>query len=96
LLAMTVSVDRSRKSNHDPQRGYASTKARNVSRKDAKAAKKMNKIVFRTWRSSRLGGRNIRGSAVRYPKVRDREQEICESRNNFQGKHSLTLLRGGF
>jgi hypothetical protein len=42
------------------QRGGAATQARNISRKDAKAAKKMNKIVFRTWRSSRLGKRNIR------------------------------------
>jgi hypothetical protein len=32
-------------------------KIRNISRKDAKAAKK---IVIRTWRSSRLGGRNLR------------------------------------
>ena len=44
----------------ETQRGYAATKTRNISRKDAKhvlsnvegAAKKLN---FRTWRSWRLG-----------------------------------------
>jgi hypothetical protein len=37
------------------QRGEAATKNRNISRKGAKAAKKLN---FRTWRSWRLGGSN--------------------------------------
>ena len=39
----------------EAQRGEAATKNRNISRKGAKAAKKLN---FRTWRSWRLGGSN--------------------------------------
>jgi hypothetical protein len=49
----------------ETQSGRAATQTRNISRKDAKAAKKMNKIVFRTWRSSRLGERNIRKRITR-------------------------------
>ena len=40
-----------------PSAAKPQPKIRNISRKDAKAAKK---IVIRTWRSSRVGGRNLR------------------------------------
>jgi hypothetical protein len=48
---------------YSPQRPSAAKpqpKNRNISRKDAKAAKKKTILVIRTWRSSRLGGKNIR------------------------------------